>query len=117
VSIQYQFSGNADVSLTEHAISWITERVKAYQTALTSLETDSSKPIDECPVEVIRDMSAAGGEKMIGTVSIRRCSSASHANRLLRVHASKAEEGQDLAKINSERDAGDPQIVWTIGCK
>jgi hypothetical protein len=62
-------------------------------------------------------MSAAGGEKMIGTVAIRRCSRATLANRLLRVHASKVEEGQDLSKINSERGAGDPQIVWTIGCK
>jgi RimJ/RimL family protein N-acetyltransferase len=105
---------NVNIFLIEHAISWITERRESSQIALTSLKTDSSKPIDGCVVEVIRDMSPEGGEKMIGSVEISRCTD---AGQLLQAYAVEPREGQDLSKINNERDVGDPEIVWTIGCK
>jgi hypothetical protein len=84
--------------------------------ALKSLKERPDKLLDHCLVEAIRDVSPEGGGKLIGTITICRC----FLPKVFQVHAGcpdDEEEGAKLVKENNERKAGDPEIIYTIGCQ
>jgi hypothetical protein len=83
---------------------------------LKSLEERPDKLIDHCLLEAIRDISPEGGEKLIGAITISRCP----LSKVFQINAGcpdDDERGANLVKKNNEREAGDPEIIYTIGCQ
>jgi hypothetical protein len=84
--------------------------------ALKGLKENPEQLLDHCLLEAIRDVSPEGGEKLIGTATICR----SFLPKLFQVNAGcpdDEEQGERLLKENNEREAGDPEIIYTIGCQ
>lgn len=69
--------------------------------------------VDSCPLSAIREVKEDGTEALIGHINLFRCpwlewAGSTNAN---------LDRAKDWAEYNETRLAGDPEIVWSVGCK
>ncbi len=97
----------------EHADSWLESVKKDTDVAFEELERAQTEhpdeppvAVDSCPVRIIREVHEDGTDVLLGDVMFVR-------ERWPDVLDKEAKDA--LAKPNSERPAGDPEIIWCIG--
>ena len=71
--------------------------------------------VGECPVRAIREIEEDGQDVYLGDIGISRCLE----ERLLVLPDREASEEKmkEYIDLNSRREVGDPDIIWTIGGK
>lgn len=85
------------------------ELERLYQTdGGQALDLSCSAVVGSCPVKSLREVKQDGTQVYIGDIGVRRSTF---------FHVRDNQSRDALAKENLEREVGDPEIVWTIGCK
>lgn len=97
----------------EHAEAWLAGSVAECNAGLADLKDSSSfKLVDHCPFRAIREVNEDGSEIFLGDITILRS-----------IYGEIMGGGLDwdrkakFEEENSRLEAGDPNIVWTIGSK
>lgn len=74
-------------------------------------DTDAPKIVDTCPVGAIREVKEDGTDNFLGHIGFFRCPWMELAGSV------DWDKKDERVKENNAREAGDPEIVWTVGCK
>jgi len=97
----------------EDGISWLKYRTTATDALLNQLkDVDEAEPdapllaVGGCPLEIIREQRPDGSDIYVGTCDITRAGFDWELDE---------EKRTKLKEENNAREAGDPEIVWTIG--
>lgn len=86
--------------LLEHAVAYLEAEAERHGSAV-----EKGGLFGECPVQVIREQRADGGDVLLGEARLYR-------SKYYEVR--DEEESKRSAQVNLERPAGDPEILWTI---
>lgn len=93
--------------LPVHASDWLTQIKAGSDEALQKLaEEETHKPIGLCPVRTLREVRSDGSDFLLGDINVDRCGYPDVQDPI---------ERRRLSEQNSQRVAGDPDIVWCIG--
>lgn len=84
----------------EHAVAYLEAEAERHRSAV-----EKGGLFGECPVQVIREQRADGGDVLLGEARLYR-------SKYYEVR--DEEESNRLAQVNLGRPAGDPEILWTI---
>ena len=80
--------------------------------ALERLRSGELSPYLDAPVSVIREVQEDGSEVFIGNLDFSRFAWMS----LVINQGVETEETERIQKENDERQAGDPDLAWNLGC-
>jgi hypothetical protein len=89
------------------AQKWLARVKEETDAAALELQSTPDGPFSGCPVRHIREVQEDGSEVFIGDVGLSRSSFTDVLD---------AEERSRLVAENNARAAGDPDIVWHVGC-
>lgn len=103
--------------IIEHSHVWVSGIVDEANRWLQELQDaegdDTLKIIGGCPVRYIREVKEDGTDVLIGDIMLERCET-------MELAGSKGVNWKDaprLLEINNQRKNGDPEIIWSVGCK
>ncbi|TFK26695.1 acyl-CoA N-acyltransferase [Coprinopsis marcescibilis] len=97
--------------LLEHAESWLARVTNERQPIVDELD-EGRQVVGGCPFQYLREVKPDGTDELIGSIDLTRCPFGHLMGNGAELDWENAEAN---AKINMERPAGDPEIVWTIG--
>ena len=90
--------------LSHHAEEWLGTMKSKSAKILEDLR-EGKTVVDGCPVQYVREVQPDGTELLLGDVTATRY-----------VYWSEGDLREKMIKDNLEKPAGDPSIVWMIGC-
>jgi RimJ/RimL family protein N-acetyltransferase len=101
--VYQNISGPPFPFLREHAEEWNTNELARSLELLNALGR-GEKYVDGCPVRAIREVQEDGSQILIGDIQVGR-------------EANEAPWLTEDEKNNDSKPAGDPTIVWSLGCE
>ncbi|GJE91527.1 GNAT family N-acetyltransferase [Phanerochaete sordida] len=99
--------------LQRHATEWLAlivpqaaDALREARAAEAAASAGAPVRVGSCPVRYIREVRADGSDVLLGDIDVHRCAYPDVAD---------VEERLRLAKVNADRELGDPEIDWCIG--
>lgn len=103
-------------SLVEHAEAWLKSITIISDSQLNTLntpETEGLRWANTNPVRIIREVNEDGTDTFIGDIYFSRCLQ----GELMSTDGIDWAQQEKNTEMNSSRELGDPNIVWSTGCK